>query len=345
VGDQHEIGQLAKTDLVEDLARLLLLDLVDLLPLPARQVAQGSPRQVGVQPQRLDRGDQAVAAEGHGVPGDAGGGEGAAGKVVAEDADVLPAAPEEPVVERLVVGVDLGAGLVPGPVGLLQAGERAVELEAERRLFVVQQRKYVDLQDERLVGRQLERKDGLAVAVPGLGVVAVEEDLGRPPDAVLAHVAEAKPDLAALDRVLDAHRVAAVVAADSEDVAEVGVEVQLQVHLDREAVAVLHADPLVEAAVEEAGAAEADGLPVDVLVTIHLEGRVDELEGRHVGAIDAAAEQDRRGAVEGELEAGQEAGVEVVEPEPVVVADGHVAGCVGDREHAVLLENDPVFKH
>src|SRR5207247_2355789 len=71
--DLAEPRQLAPAQLVEDLPRLLLGELVDLLPLIAREHAERAAREVRIPAERLIRADEPVAAEGHRVPGDAGG--------------------------------------------------------------------------------------------------------------------------------------------------------------------------------------------------------------------------------------------------------------------------------
>src|SRR5205823_520061 len=65
--------QLSPPDLVEDLARLLLAIIVDPLSLVRRHEEERVPRDVRIEEQRLEAGDERVAPERRTVPGDAGG--------------------------------------------------------------------------------------------------------------------------------------------------------------------------------------------------------------------------------------------------------------------------------
>ena len=175
---------------------------------------------------------------------------------------------------------------------------------------------------------------------------AFEDDLRGALDPVPPVVSELEPGLQVDQRLTDADHRQLVVAAHLEDVQEVCVEAQLQLDLDRVAVAVLDADPLVHPLVDEAGPANAQALAGDAGSAARLtERRVHQLEGRDVGAVHAVVQQDRLAAVDAELVGREKASVRPVEAEAVFVARGHVAGQVRDHEDVVLLEDDPVFEH
>jgi len=93
--------ELAATELVKDLPRLLLGEVVDLVTLIAREEAERPARDVGVPSERLVRRDEAVAAERHRVPRDAGGRIGAARVELEEGAQVERASRDETLVEHL----------------------------------------------------------------------------------------------------------------------------------------------------------------------------------------------------------------------------------------------------
>src|SRR5205823_6926584 len=100
-------GQLAPADLVEDLARLLLAIVVDPLSLVRRHEEERVPRDFRVQEQRLEAGDERVAAERRAVPGNARG-------------DDRPSVPMDG--ERLEIGRGLLDGAIEGLVGGPYAG-------------------------------------------------------------------------------------------------------------------------------------------------------------------------------------------------------------------------------
>ena len=104
-----QLGQLAQADLVEDLAWLLITELVDLPALMARQEPQRAGRDGWSQRQCLHRGDHAVAAKRHGEPRNARGRDQIAVDVVDQQAQVLKRAAKQ-LVEQLVVGLDEGRG-------------------------------------------------------------------------------------------------------------------------------------------------------------------------------------------------------------------------------------------
>ena len=83
-------------------------------------------RDLGPQRQRLHRRDQAVAAERHGEPRDAGGRHQVAVDVVDQQPQVLQRAAQQ-LVEQLVVGFDLGRGRAPLVVRVAHADERGVQ--------------------------------------------------------------------------------------------------------------------------------------------------------------------------------------------------------------------------
>src|SRR5205823_7131651 len=131
---------------------------------------------------------------------------------------------------------------------------------------------------------------------------AFEHDLSGALDRVPPAIPELEPGLELDQRLASADHGQLVVATHLEDVQEVGVEAQLELDLDRVAVAVLDADPLVHPLVDEAGPADAQALAGDPGAAARLaERRVDELEGGDVGPVHAVVEEDRLAAVHPEF--------------------------------------------
>ena len=129
------------------------------------------------------------------------------------------------------------------------------------------------------------------------------------------------------------------VPAHREHVAEVGVHFEGEVQRDRVRRAVQDADPLPQAAIDEAGAPDREGLAWQRAAGRQGHGVVDQLDGGHVRLAIAGREEQRRLPVERQLESRQEADVVEVEAEAGV---GRCHGAVlGRDDHDVaLLEGD-----
>ena len=213
------------------------------------EISQRAPRHLRVERQRLKRRYQGVAAERSRVPGHTGRREDAGRQVVAQDAQVFLAAPDEPIVQELVGGAPAGALLVPGRVLLLQRAQRAVEVEQRVRLIVADQRQNVDEQHEGLLWLQAQRQRRPAAVDVRHGV---EHDLRLAPDAIQALVAERQARLRRGRRLAATEHRQRAIAAYLEDVLEVCGEPQLQLQVGGLPAAVLDPDALVKAAMDEA---------------------------------------------------------------------------------------------
>ena len=127
MGDLTEARELAAPQLVEDLPRLLLGELIDLQTLIAREEAQRAPRDIRVPHQRLIRADEPVAPERDAVPRDAGGGVGATFVELEQRTQVERAARDESLVERLRARRVARARAKEAAVASIQRVERIVE--------------------------------------------------------------------------------------------------------------------------------------------------------------------------------------------------------------------------
>src|SRR5207237_6554811 len=125
--DLAQPRELAPAELVEDLSRLLLGELVDLLSLVAREKAQRASRDVRIPSERLIGRDEAVAAEGHGVPGDARGRVGTARVELEKRSQVERASRDEALVERLRARAVAGARPQGGGGARVERVDRAGE--------------------------------------------------------------------------------------------------------------------------------------------------------------------------------------------------------------------------
>ena len=233
----------------------------------------------------MDRGDQGIATKGRREPGDARHREEAAVEFFEEDPQVHLAAPEQTAVEEGVVGADSRGVVMPAPVGRLQGLQRVVVEIAEHRLVFAHQRDDVDHQADGLLAGQRKVPGQRAIVVDGAGR-AVDDHLGASDDAVLAVVGEGDAAAADLGCSQGAHRLP-LVAADIEHVTEVRLDPQRALDLDRFAAAILESDPLMQAAVDEATATNAQALLWNAaLALVEEKDRVDHLKGRDVTLID-----------------------------------------------------------
>ena len=120
--------QLAAPQLVEDLSRLLLGVGIDLSTLVARQQPQRADGHVGVEAQRLQPGDDPVAAERRRVPRDARGRIRPGRLEVEQRSHIAGRALEQLAVEPLTRGRDAGAVLQEALVALADRLDGLVEV-------------------------------------------------------------------------------------------------------------------------------------------------------------------------------------------------------------------------
>jgi hypothetical protein len=114
---------------VQDLAGLLVAEVVDLLALVASQKTQCARGDGRPQRQGLHRGDQTVTTEWHGEPGDTGGRHQVAVDVVNQEPQILHSAPQQ-LIEQLVIGLDLGRRRAPFVVRIAHADEGRIQHSA-----------------------------------------------------------------------------------------------------------------------------------------------------------------------------------------------------------------------
>src|SRR5439155_14287181 len=107
--------------------------LVDLLPMIAREHAERAAREVGIPAERLIRANEAVAAEGDRVPGDAGGRERPGLGELDERPEIERTPRDQPIVERLGARRVERAPAKESPVARVQRVERLVEARGRGR--------------------------------------------------------------------------------------------------------------------------------------------------------------------------------------------------------------------
>ena len=123
------------------------------------------------------------------------------------------------------------------------------------------------------------------VLVEGAGLW-LDDDFGAPQDAILAVVGEGQATSVELGRSYRAEGLH-LVTAHVEHVAKVALDPERALDLDGFGAAVLDADPFVEAAVDEATAANAQALLRDpALALVEEQHWVDHLKGGDIALID-----------------------------------------------------------
>src|SRR5437879_5399525 len=230
--DLTQTRELAATQLVEDLPRLLLGEVVDLVPLMAREKAQRPSRDVGVPPEGLVCRDEAVAPEGHGIPGDARGRVGTARVELEERTQVQRASRDEALVERLRARAVARAGTQESPVARVERVDRVIEtIRRRRRRGAVLARDGGELQLEELLRSKRARH---AEHVPLDRVRGrPERDLGRPPDAVATDSLEDQATFPRPARRRERREAEVAIRAHREHIAERGFELELDFTVDR----------------------------------------------------------------------------------------------------------------
>ena len=241
--DLAKAGELAAAELVEDLAGLLLGELVDLRALIPGEQAQRAAREVRIPRERLVGADEPVAAERHRVPGDARGREGPGLGEFDERAQVERAAGDEPFVERLRARRIEGAAAQEAAVAGVERVQRVVEAgrrRGDRRAVLAREDRELDREDA-LRGELSLHHEDVPVDRVGRGP---HGHLGHAPHTVTPQPLEDErvAPLRPLDRRVDA--LPALIAADGEHVLERRLEFELDAHLRRPRLRVLDPDAL-----------------------------------------------------------------------------------------------------
>ena len=314
--------ELATPQLVEDLARLFLGVVVDLLPLIAREQAERSARDIRVPTEGLVRRDQPVAAERHRVPRDAAGRERSARVELKERAQVERAACDEPLVEGLGARGVARARPEESAVPRVQRVDGVVETIGRRRRTGAVLARY----DRELELQDLLRAEGardLEDVAQGRVRRGPQGDFGRSAHAVPPDTLEDEAALTGASRGCERLRAQVVaVRAHREHVTERRLELELDLNVDGMGVRVQHADALPQAVREEARAPDGECLGG---VSCRAEGRafrVHELEGRHVVLLGVRRKEDRPGAVHSQPVPGEVLRVVVIEAEGARRAEG-----------------------
>ncbi len=316
---------------MQDLARALVRELVLLPALVGGEEPQRAPREVRIERQVLERGDDAVAAERGHEPRNARVGDAPVHGGGGEHAQIRPG-PGQPAVEARVAAGHLHRGR--GAVGIRHPGRNRAR--PVRRRLLVGGDAQPELDD--LAGRHRE-----PVARETRGHLLGRRREGEGGDAqgaVESPVGETRERLVQVGGK-DLAPPVAHHAAHLEDVREVRGVVPRQHQLVRRGVEALDGQHLVEPPrrqLEPPG--QPQGPPAqhhDLAVTEIGIGEV----GRHVAAVggDGGAEAQGPLPVHGELEAAQEAGAVHVETELALGQIREVAVLVRDQERVVALRH------
>ena len=306
-------GELARTQLVQDLPRLgVAPGLVD-VRLQAGEHEQRAARHLGVDHQRFAGRQQRVTAERCHVPRDPGRGQLPAFGRHHQGVQVAHGGVEE-AVEKLVVRGDVRA---PGHPGVVLRPESRGGLCDRRRPVRLLCRHPRDEERDRLAGRELEIPGRVrALPVDGRsGRSRVELDLGPAALAVRGEVGEA--DVATVARRgQDAAARAPVHAPDLEDVGEVGAQRQLDRRLHRAGVEVVHANGVMQTVCDHHGPAHVERLLRHGGAVCSQQGRVGRVDDRVVPRFHHRGEQDRLISADGQPAFREVAGVVGVEALP-----------------------------
>ena len=360
-------GHLAGPQLVEDLAGLRVAAVVDRGGLVGGQHGQRLHRDLRPERERLERGDDRVAAEQRREPRHAGRDVALvrARAVVDEQPQVVDGALHD-AVEDLVVAVDRRGAVVPGPVrrgAFIARDEGRLREERRRGGFGGGIRghgaRVGPHGPAQLAGGA--RLEGQAPAQPdrGPGVERVgrhrghladlgrglrERQVGAAPDPVEPVVAEGDPlrrDRHRQERPAGRSRI----AADLEDVRVVGAHVELDRDRDRTIRVVHDADQLLEgAAPDQPVAGDPDRPPdevverVDLHVRVPVGGRVGQLDRAAVVAAHRPLEEDRPLAADVQHRARQQPRVGPVQAQAARIRMD-VAELVGQQVDVAVLED------
>ncbi len=306
---------------------------------PCRRVSSRTAvdRRTRVEHQGLEAGDDRVAAEGRHEPGHGGRDDAPVVRVHQHHAQVgLPAAQHAG--DLLRVGEDVGGAREPALVVAAQVGQAGGEVALAQRRGVGHRHLDREAHDLALARRQAHAKGRRAALQARRLLFEAHDRLAQ--DFVEAVVGQRERVAVDLGREARAALVAAH-AAHLEHVAKVGVEGELDDHLDRRRVVVLDAQQLVHAVGDQAGAAHVHRSLRDGLAVGALDREVRELGRRHVVALGGRREQDRRASAHGHLESREKARVAKVEAERRVLGGRDEALVVGVHEELVLLDDEP----
>ena len=334
--DLAQPRELAPAELVEDLSRLLLGELVDLLSLVAREKAQRASRDVRIPSERLIGRDEAVAAEGHGVPGDARGRVGTARVELEKRSQVERASRDEALVERLRARAVAGARPQEAAVASVERVDRVVEaIRRRRRSSAVFARDGGELELEELL-RPERARHAEHVSLDRVRRGS-QRDLGRPPNTVSADALEDEATLSRPARRGERREAEVAICPHREHVAERRLELELDFHVDRVRVRVEHADPLAESVREKARPADRQRVRGMPCRPEHRALGMHELKCRDVVLLGVRRQEERPRAVHTERVAREVLRVVVVEAERAHRAERQAPIVLGDEDELVLL--------
>ena len=303
-----------------------------------REKAQHAPRGVGVEPEHLHRGEDAVAAEHGREPRHAGVRIRAERRLGLEHREIGARARQDGV-DGDVGGLDLrqaGAVLCEAALGAPHGG---VEACGARGLASAQ------TLHEHAHGAARARFDvelELGAAGRKSGRRRIEADARLARNAIERPVDEGdfrRPALLGDDRAAPAARV----AADLEQVGEVGAEFEREPHSHGLVGVVGDGEELVAARLpQELGARHVESVLREHQPVALEQVRVGQVDvEREVVGLDRGAQDERPVAFEREEQARQEAGIEVEQPRGAVLDLDHVAELVEHGEAVVVLERAP----
>ena len=349
---------LAEADLVRDLPRLLVAGGIIVLALEVSQEAQGVARHGGIGGERLEAGDERVAAEGAGVPGDPGGDD---GKVEVIDRERLQVGDRllERAGEYGVGGAEAGGLLRVAPVRLVGGG--SAQLEGPRR--AVRDRSLL-VQPPHLAGRPpLDPGSHHEGDLHPLRRLEVHVHAGTSPEQLtepaapahpfrpdLGDVAATVPPIVAQDHAVLLHPrevIGAALrppgAAHLEDVGEVCRPGQLDPAVHRFALEVGEREPVHQDVVDEHVPAQVDEVerfpPQQAALVEAGDGEVDLCD---VVGGDLRGEAERWTALHRELPGGEMAGVGQEESQVAGAGGRDVAQAIGHHEEVAALQDQLV---
>jgi hypothetical protein len=332
-----EASHLAAAGLVQDLSRFGVLPRVHVIGLRRRQVFEDAARDARVDPERLERGDDAVTAERRAEPGHSRIGILAVRRRRHQHPQIGGRS-AEPVIEAF-------AGAFDHRVGAAGAVERrrGLRFRAFERLDGGRTPLPVAANGERQHGRgarcELVLETGHARRRGGRHVAPLEN--GRSALAIQAAIVEAHR------RAVDDRRGARAAAltrhaAHFEDVGEVRVDVEGERHAHRQATVVPQAKPLVPRRIPQESSTE----QVDQIAGEHAIAVAErDVRIRQVGAeqlivvLDARAQQQRPLPVHAQLEPRQIPGALVIQPLLARQQRSDIADGIEEREGVVVLQH------
>ena len=332
--DDRRIRERAGTDLVQDLARLLVPPLVHAIALELREQPKRVARRCRVEHQDLVRRHQRVAPERGDVPRDPGCDVPAVRRVGQKRAEVAPSALEQRV-EDLVIRVDRRALVVP----LVVRAAQLVDGNVERRALAL------DAGDDRLDHERKELRlmaDEVEIERHANGPDPVldhrrggpEVDHRLPQEAVFTRVRE-RDRLTLDDGPVERSRSLVEQAAHVKDVGEVRAELEVHTNVDAMVVVVLKPDAFVQTLLDDARTPDVQRLCRDLDPAVD-EVWVRQVDVRHVRALRARRKQHGRVLADLHLVPREEPRVPVVQPHPELAA-AQVPFRVGVQEHVAFL--------